>query len=282
MIIWIASYPKSGNTWVRSLLSAYLYSDDGVFNFSLLDNINQFPSRKFFEYFLSDFTDIKKVSNYWIAAQDRINLYNDKPVFLKTHSALCTFEKNIFTNPTNTKAVIHVVRDPRNVITSLAHHYSEDIEGSYKFMTTRNMLITKSEWGSENFGIATVIGSWGEHYKSWKTNNFSPMLLVRYEDLINDTKKTFKDILKFLGKIMEVKIDDEKISNAVRSCSFENLSTKEDKDGFDEQSKSKKDNKNLKFFYLGAKNNWKNILDEKMEKNIRTSFNQEMKDLNYI
>ena len=68
----------------------------------------------------------------------------------------------------------------------------------------------------------------------------------------------------------------------MRSCSFENLSTKEDKDGFDEQSKSKKDNKNLKFFYLGAKNNWKNILDEKMEKNIRTSFNQEMKDLNYI
>ena len=52
---------------------------------------------------------------------------------------------------------------------------------------------------------------------------------------------------------MEVKIDDEKISNAVHSCSFENLSTREDKEGFDEQSKSKKDNKNLKFFLSWSK-----------------------------
>ena len=44
MIIWIASYPKSGNTWVRSLLSSYLFSTNGDFNFNLLDNIEQFSS----------------------------------------------------------------------------------------------------------------------------------------------------------------------------------------------------------------------------------------------
>ena len=83
MIIWIASYPKSGNTWVRSLLSAYLYSNDGIFNFDLLKKINQFPSKQYFKNFLKDFKDIKKVSNYWIAAQDRINLFNDKPIFFE-------------------------------------------------------------------------------------------------------------------------------------------------------------------------------------------------------
>ena len=77
MIVWIASYPKNGNTWVRSLLSTYLYSDDGIFNFALLKKIKQFPSKQYFEFFLKDFTDIKKVSNHWIAAQDRINLFND-------------------------------------------------------------------------------------------------------------------------------------------------------------------------------------------------------------
>ena len=77
MIIWIASYPKSGNTWVRSLLSTYLYQDDGNFNFDLLYKIGQFPNKKFLKYFLKDFSDIKKVSDYWIAAQDRINLFNE-------------------------------------------------------------------------------------------------------------------------------------------------------------------------------------------------------------
>ena len=74
MIIWIASYPKSGNTWVRSLLSSYLFSNEGIFNFDLLYKIPQFPSKKFLEYFTKDFTDIKKVSDHWIAAQNRINL----------------------------------------------------------------------------------------------------------------------------------------------------------------------------------------------------------------
>ena len=52
MIIWLASYPKSGNTWIRSLLSAYLYSDDGIFNFDLLKKIQQFPSKTHFDFFL--------------------------------------------------------------------------------------------------------------------------------------------------------------------------------------------------------------------------------------
>ena len=98
MIIWIASYPKSGNTWVRSLISTYLYSENGVFNFNLLKKIQQFPSKPYLKYFIEDFKDIKKVSNYWIAAQDRINLSKDRPFFLKTHSALCTLENNPFTN----------------------------------------------------------------------------------------------------------------------------------------------------------------------------------------
>ena len=124
MIIWIPSYPKSGNTWLRTLLCAYLYSNDGIFNFDLLNRIQQFPRKKYFKYFLDDFKDIKEVSNYWIAAQDRINLYHDETIFFKTHSSLCTLENNSFTNKFNTKAAIYVVRDPRNVITSISNHYS--------------------------------------------------------------------------------------------------------------------------------------------------------------
>ena len=282
MIIWIASYPKSGNTWLRSLLSSYLYSNDGIFNFDLLKKINQFPSKQYLKFFLKDFKDIKKVSDYWIAAQDRINLFNDKPIFLKTHSALCTLENNSFTNKINTKAVIYVVRDPRNLITSISHHYSLDTEEAYNFIVNKQKIISKSEWGSEDFGIATVLGSWSQHYKSWKNLKFAPILIVKYEDLIADTKNSFITIINFLKEFMNIKVDEKKISNTIDNCSFDKLAELEKKQDFMEAVPLKKDNKKLKFFYLGKKNNWKNLLDPKIVNKTKKEFKNEMRELKYI
>jgi len=283
MIIWIASYPKSGNTWVRSLLSTYLYSEDGNFNFNLLRKILKFPSKKYLEYFIKDFSDIKKVSEYWIAAQERINLHNEnKSIFLKTHSALCTLEKNPFTNKKNTQAVIYIVRDPRNVITSVGNHYSMNIKESYNFVTDKNRIITQDKWGGDNFGISEVLGSWSDHYKSWKNMNFAPILNIKYEDLINDTKKSLIEIINFLQKFTEIKIDNKKISKTVESCNFENLRKMEKNEGFFEAAYSEKINKKVNFFHLGKKNNWKNLLDQEMEKKIREEFHNEMKELKYI
>ena len=281
MIIWIASYPKSGNTWVRSLLASYLYSNNGVFNFDLLKKIKQFPSKQYFEFFLKDFTDIKKISDYWIAAQERIRLFNKETIFLKTHSALCTLENNPFTNKRNTKAVIYIVRDPRNVITSLSHHYSLNIDQAFDFINDKNRMLLKNEYGQGNFGIATVLGNWSEHYKSWKNINFAPILIVRYEDLINDVKKTFMSILNFLSNLMKIGIDEKKIINTIDSCRFDVLSNKEKNEGFIESVDHKVSGKKLKFFNLGKKNDWKNLLDPKIEEQIRFKFNKEMKELGY-
>ena len=282
MIIWIASYPKSGNTWVRSLLSTYLYSNDGTFNFNLLKKITQFPTKSHLKFFTKDFTDIQKVSNYWIAAQDRINLLNNGLTFMKTHSALCTLENNSFTDKLNTKAAIYIVRDPRNLITSLSHHYSLDIREAYNFIINKQQLLTQGEWGGEDFGIATVLGSWSQHYKSWKNIKFAPILIVRYEDLINDTKKSLVKIINFLRKFMDINIDDKKILKTIDSCSFDKLVELEKKEGFDESVFSKKNNKKIKFFYLGKQNNWKNLLDSEIENNVRKEFIGEMGELNYI
>jgi len=282
MIIWIASYPKSGNTWVRSLLSSYLYTDDGIFNFDLLRKIDQFPTKPYFEYFLKDFTDIKKISEYWIAAQERIRLFNEETIFLKTHSALCTLENNSFTNRNNTKAAIYVVRDPRNLITSFAHHYSLNINQAFDFINNKNRMLLNNEYGQGDFGIATVLGNWSEHYKSWKNIKFSPILIVKYEDLIKDTKNTFISILNFLSTLMDIKIDEKKIINTVDSCSFEKLAEKEKTEGFVESVSSKKNLKKLHFFYLGKKNDWKDFLDGKIENKVKNQFKQEMNELGYI
>jgi len=282
MIIWIASYPKSGNTWIRSLLTSYLYTDNGIFNFDLLRKISQFPSRPHFETFLNDFTDIKKISNYWIAAQEKIRLFNNETVFLKTHSALCTFENNPFTNKNNTKAVIYVVRDPRNLITSFAHHYSKNIDEAFDFIKDKRQMLLKNDYGAGDFGIATVLGNWSEHYRSWKNIKFAPILIIKYEDLINNTKKTFNTILDFLSSFMDIKIDEKKIMKTIETCDFDRVSKKEKEDGFNEAVVSKINKKKLNFFYLGKKNDWKNLLNPEVEKKIRQAFQKEMEELGYI
>ena len=74
MIIWLASYPKSGNTWMRSIISALLYSHDGDFNFNLLRKIDQFPEKKHFKDLVKDFGNFNEIKRNWILAQDKINL----------------------------------------------------------------------------------------------------------------------------------------------------------------------------------------------------------------
>ena len=83
MIFWIASYPKSGNTWVRSMISSYYYSNNGVFNQKLLSKIGQFPQEKYFYDYEYDKTKVGDNSRFWIKAQEKIN--KDKELkFFKT------------------------------------------------------------------------------------------------------------------------------------------------------------------------------------------------------
>ena len=82
MIFWIASYPKSGNTWLRALISSYYYSKDGVFNQDLLKKIDQFPTKKYFKGFDSDLTEIRTRVSIPIIRKDfivdRYQLYESK------------------------------------------------------------------------------------------------------------------------------------------------------------------------------------------------------------
>ena len=93
MIIWIASYPKSGNTWIRSLVSSYLYSNNGEFNFDMLRKIPKFTQTKYFSS-VANLEKLKKnpikINEYWKDAQLKINL--DKEIkFFKTPGLLIKF-----------------------------------------------------------------------------------------------------------------------------------------------------------------------------------------------
>ena len=74
MIVWCASYPKSGNTWVRGIIASLIYSKDGIFNFDMLKKVSLFPKRLYFKEFTDDYSNLKKISKYWIDVQKKINI----------------------------------------------------------------------------------------------------------------------------------------------------------------------------------------------------------------
>ena len=128
MIIWLASYPKSGNTLVRSMISAYFFSKDGIYNFDLIKNIKQFPKIALFKDIGINIEDDREVIKNYIKVQNSFNIKNSLQ-FLKTHSYLFNFEnKYAFTDLNNSLGVIYIVRDPRNVVNSFAKFWNTSQE----------------------------------------------------------------------------------------------------------------------------------------------------------
>ncbi len=124
MIIWLASYPKSGNTWVRSFITSLLYNENNEANLKDLIHIQQYPLRSHFTNLVSDIDNLGELSSNWILSQKIINQDN-KIKFFKTHHAFCKFNNSFFTNGEVSLGTVHIVRDPRNVISSILYHFSK-------------------------------------------------------------------------------------------------------------------------------------------------------------
>ena len=278
MIIWLASYPKSGNTWVRAFLSSILYTKQGINDFSTLYKIQQFPRKEHFENLVDNFQDPKKICENWKNAQDRINLDN-KIKLLKTHHVLCKIDNFEFTDNSNSLGVIYIVRDPRTVLLSIKHHFGmKDFDESRNFIINENIWlgINKSEkYKNRANKVPTLISSWRVNYLSWK-NKIQNSLIVRYEDLLSNPQTEFFKITKFMEKLMNRKFEEEKINNAIKSTSFQALQKLEERGLFTEQGQG------AKFFNSGPNSDWKSQLDKNIVDEINLKFKNEMVELGYL
>ena len=293
MIIWLASYPKSGNTWVRTIINQIIFNDvkskDEVFD--NLSRIKRYPSK-------TDIIGLPQISNtnsftkeqkkevidftvkYWQKSQENINK-NNKINILKTHNMLCNINLDgkdySFTNLENTIGVIHIVRDPRNIVTSAKNHFSLSNEEE-----SVEMICDNYNWtGFTDNEVPQLLSSWANHYNSWKKfpkNN----LLIKYEDLVSDVKKEVLKIIKYLSNYFEYKISDKVIEEIERNTSFENFKELENVGKFDENSINKITGEKKTFFNLGPHNNWKKILKKESVDKIETQFNNEMSELGYL
>ena len=282
MIFWIASYPKSGNTWLRTLISAYYYSKDGFYNQSLLKNIRQFPEKSHYVSFEYNSSEITDTTRLWIKAQEKIN--EDKKIrFFKTHNIFGSVNNCKFTNKQNSIACIYIVRDPRNVVTSLKNHYELDDEKALKWMTNnKHFIYDVGKVKESGYGDFQFISSWEMNYKSWKNQKEIPVKIIRYEDLLKETYTVFTDVIEFINKTLNIKkIDKDKIKKSVSSTFFHKLKNDEKNNGFEEAVPSKNNGETIPFFYLGPDNDWRKILDNNQKLKFNDIFKKQLKELGY-
>ena len=283
MIFWIASYPKSGNTWLRALISSYYYTEDGVYHQSIIKKIGQFPEKRHFKNFDYNKDIVTDTSKFWIKAQEKIN--QDKKLrFFKTHNAFGALNNNQFTDDKNSIGVIYIVRDARNVISSIKNHYELNNEQALTWMLNKNNYIYDvNNFENDGYSDFQFISSWNVNYKSWKVQKKIPIKIIKYEDLLNQTFVVFKDIVEFINKSNQTneKININKLKNSVNSTFFDKLKKDEEINGFSESITSKNKKTKIPFFYLGPKNNWEKILDKKIQIKISDAFKTEFNELGY-
>jgi len=253
MIIWLASYPKSGSELVRTLLSSYVFSEDGFYSPDLLNNIKQFPDNELFKKIGVDTNNEEEMYKNYISSQ---KLYFDEKSirFLNTHSCFVNRKDFQFTDKHNTLGVIYIVRDPKSILSSLSNDFKQTAQQSSEIILTHQYL------GKDTTDhCLTYLGSWKYHYNSWKTfNKFNRYCLIKYEDLIQDTEKVFLEILKFISRMGKVKftVEKDKLENTLKTCDLVKI-----------QEFEKKENP---------------VSDEEIIGGLEKELQVEMKELNYL
>ncbi len=284
-IIWIASYPKSGNTWARTILTSLFFTKDGKFDFEILKSISIFENVERFEFVkeinLEDYkklNELETLSKYWIECQKRTEMNGDF-IFFKTHHSCITYQKKFsFTNLDNSIGLIYLIRDPRDVVISYSKHMGWDIDHAIELMKKRGAInYYSSKFEEKRNKYPAVISSWDEHIESWQTLNV-PKLIIKYEDLLENTKETLIKIVNFFQNKYPIKFRnlDEKIDNIILTTKFEILKNHEQKYGFSESSK------NSNFFRIGKKNQWEKTLTNEQIRSIEGAFEKKMKEFNYL
>lgn len=272
--IWLASYPKSGNTWFRVFLTNYLNNSDKP---ALINDLERTPiasARGCFD--ISYSIDSADLYPDEIDAM-RPNIYNkwkqdSEMQFHKVHDAYTYIEdKPLLGNPCD-QAAVYFIRNPLDVAISFAHHSGhEDIDKTIKHMSQINFTFCGTTKTMPN-QLRQKLLSWSEHVKSWEKGPIDKLFL-RYEDMVANPIKEFTKAIKFFG----YPDDPERIAKAVEFSSFRNLKKQEADIGFSEKAPNAKS-----FFRNGKSSDFLNKLSQKQINQITKDHNEVMKKYEYI
>jgi hypothetical protein len=270
-IIWMASYPKSGNTWVRAFIQNFLDPTDRPADINALDKYFANESKPnwyqpLVEESLADLS-LYQICELRPTVQKNIAASRAGSVFVKTHNILGAYDGLPLHEMSVTAGAIYVVRNPLDVVLSLADHFGLSIDDAIVFM---NNKATGTPTDEANVG--SVLSSWSEHVRSWTVSDDSTCIL-RYEDLLAKPEKAFNEIIKFLG----LDRDRRRLRQAIQSCSFLEMRKQEKQQGFIERSPNSQ-----RFFRTGKKNQWRTELSRKQVGRITEAHRDEMQRFKYL
>lgn len=271
-IIWICSYPKSGNTWLRLLLANYFYATDGkpvtinTVQSVIRGDASAVLYQKLCEEegwdFASAINDMDKRERF----MQRYVQDSKGSVFLKSHSCFHQLNNRFYFPQNATKAFISIVRDPRDVLCSFSHHRGVPIEETWEVMKNQKNLLTSK------IGKKEYTSSWDAHVSSFVEIG-CPSIILRYEDLLEKTPQVMETIVKsLLGSV-----DQKQLDFAIEHSAFPVLQEQEEKEGFREAA-----GQNDRFFAKGKAGGWQNVLSAAQAKKVEKQFEPTMKRFGYL
>lgn len=272
-ILWLASYPKSGNTWARAFIANLIHGRDQPLS---LDDINNFTAGasniKWFEHLIDK--PIDEVST-WTQAKLRVKAQkyavslNKNVIPMKTHSMLGTDQGHEMICMDVTYGAIYIVRDPRDVTVSGADHYGKTIDEMIGIMNTPGLRVFSTDKTQFN----EIQSTWSIHVKSWTQRSNPRLYVVRYEDLLADPFKEFSAMARKFGIVK----DEAKIRQAVERSSFKQLQKMEKEHDFAERSPFSK-----AFFRQGKSGGWKDVLTPEQAARIEKDHGEQMRRFGYL
>ncbi|MFT6961948.1 MAG: hypothetical protein ACJAWV_001672 [Flammeovirgaceae bacterium] len=277
-IVWLASYPKSGNTWMRAFLSALL-SNQSDLDINKLELSLSYASRNMFDHVTernSGEMTVEEIDLLKPKAYEYIAGLHDKELFIKTHERYRTNVEGKPIFPTeNTLGVIYIVRNPFDVLDSYAHFRGSTLDNTLSSLLNNSSakLSPSNEKAIAPNMLQEELGSWSNHVDSWLSVSNMPIHIVRYEDMKNSPLQTFRKAIRFIG----LNHDDKAIQKAIDLSAFEKLKSKETEVGFREKSIKAKS-----FFRKGQINSWRDSLSPEHVSSILMNHSITMKKLGYL
>ncbi|MCU0839109.1 MAG: sulfotransferase domain-containing protein [Rhodospirillales bacterium] len=271
-LLWIASFPKSGNTWIRAFLANYLTDSETPIDINTLPNFalgdmrseayERVAGRPASELTADEIDRLRPAVHRAIAdAQPGV-------VFVKTHSILATAGGTPLITPEVTFAAIYIVRNPLDVAVSFADHYGLSPAEGARAVCFPGLAIDPRAGQ-----VKQHLSDWSSHVRSWLAAEGLKRHVVRYEDLLMAPLPHFSDVIEFLG----LAPNRDRIGRAVRNASFRALARQERERGFRERSRHSR-----RFFRSGVVGGWRKCLPPQDVDLILRSHGPTMRELGYV
>jgi hypothetical protein len=271
-IIWLASYPKSGNTWLRAFLHNLLRNPPDGYDINKLDDFTLSESAEGWYRLVDDQPRQIYAPAEAAAMRPKVHRHLTKvfpdSIFVKTHCAVMedhgvptiTFEV--------TAGAIYVVRNPLDVAISYAHHLGASVDDAITYMAKPSAMSPAG-----NGHVHELLGSWSEHVESWTAQPSPALHFVRYEDMLTKPQSTFAGIVRFL----QLKPPRDRLERAIARASFRVLQEQERRHGFKEKSQVAE-----RFFREGKAGQWQKTLTPEQVERIASAHAEQMRRFGYL